>query len=65
MTTCVVFNEKGEFVNVIVAEPWDWVEEGWRLEVIPEGYTWDGKAIVTWEQFQANLGQNLVTPEVI
>ena len=46
MTTCVLFNDKGEFVNLIVAEPWDWVEEGWRLEEVKEGYVWTGKAII-------------------
>jgi hypothetical protein len=34
MTTCVLFNDKGEFVNLIVAQPTDWVEEGWRLEEV-------------------------------
>jgi len=60
MTTCVLFNDKGEFVNLIVAQPTDWVEEGWRLEEVPEGYVWNGKAIVL-----ARTMQNEVTPEVI
>lgn len=64
MTTCVLFNDKGEFVNLIVAEPTDWVEEGWRLEVVPEGYVWNGTAIVTIEEaLAARIKQ--VTPEVI
>jgi hypothetical protein len=60
MTTCALFNDKGEFVNLIVAQPTDWVEEGWRLEEVPEGYVWNGKAIVL-----AGTMQNEVTPEVI
>jgi hypothetical protein len=60
MTVCVLFNDKGEFVNTIMAEPTDWVEEGWRLEEVPEGYFWNGKAIVL-----AGTMQNEVTPEVI
>jgi hypothetical protein len=64
MTTCVLFNDKGEFVNLIVAEPGDWVEEGWRLEVVPEGYVWNGTAIVTVEEAAA-LANKQVTPEVI
>jgi hypothetical protein len=55
-----MFNDKGEFVNTIMAEPTDWVEEGWRLEEVPEGYVWNGKAIVL-----AGTMQNEVTPEVI
>jgi len=60
-----MFNEKNEAVRVCMADPWDWVEEGWRLEVIPEGHTWDGKAIVTLQKFYADLGSNMVEPEVI
>ena len=60
MTVCVMFNEKNEAVRVCVAEPGDWVEEGWRLEVVPEGYVWNGKAIVL-----AGTMKNEVTPEVI
>ena len=62
MTTCVLFNDKGEFVNVIVAEPWDWVEEGWRLEEIKPGFLWhEGKIVPAAEVF----GVKDVTPEVI
>lgn len=64
MTTCVLFNDKGEFVNLIVAEPWDWVEEGWRLEEVKEGYVWTGKAIMTVEEAAAAMNKQ-VTPEVI
>ena len=64
MTTCVLFNDKGEFVNVIVANPGDWVEEGWRLEEVKEGYVWTGTAIVTAEEAAA-LANKQVTPEVI
>jgi len=60
MTVCVMFNEKNEAVRVCIAEPGDWVEEGWRLEVVPEGYVWNGKAIVL-----AGTMKNEVTPEVI
>jgi hypothetical protein len=60
MTTCVLINDKGEFVNLIVAEPTDFVEEGWRLEVVPEGYFWNGKAIVL-----SGTMQNEVIPEII
>jgi hypothetical protein len=62
MTKCALFNAKGEFEAIIVADPHDWVEEGWRLEVVPEGYTWDGKSIVTVEEAAQN---KQVTPEVI
>jgi len=62
MTTCVLFNDKGEFQGMIVAEPADWVEEGWRLEVVPEGYVWTGKSIVTVEEAAQN---KQVTPEAI
>jgi hypothetical protein len=55
-----MFNEKNEAVRVCIAEPGDWVEEGWRLEVVPEGYVWNGKAIVL-----AGTMKNEVTPEVI
>ena len=66
MTVCVMFDDKGEFVRVCVAEPWDWVEEGWRLEVIPEGYVWNGKAIISMQEAQAEMmSLNLVTPEEI
>ena len=64
MTTCVLFNDKGEFVNTIMAEPTDWVEEGWRLEEVPEGYVWNGTAIVTIEETRAAMNKQ-VTPEVI
>ena len=64
MTTCVLFNDKGEFVNLIVAEPWDWVEEGWRLEEVKEGYVWTGTAIMTVEEARAAMNKQ-VTPEVI
>ena len=65
MPACVMFNEKNEAVRVCVADPGDWVEEGWRLEVIPEGHTWDGKAIVTLQEFYGMLAPNMVEPEVI
>ena len=62
MTTCVLFNDKGEFVNVIVAEPTDWVEEGWRLEEIKPGFLWhEGKIVSVAEVF----GVKDVIPEVI
>ena len=64
MTVCVMFNEKNEAVRVCVAEPGDWVEEGWRLEVVPEGYVWNGTAIVTVEEARAAMNKQ-VTPEVI
>jgi len=64
MTTCVLFNDKGEFVNTIMAEPTDWVEEGWRLEEVPEGYVWNGTSIVTVEEARAAMNKQ-VTPEVI
>lgn len=64
MTVCVMFNEKNEAVRICVAEPTDWVEEGWRLEVVPEGYVWDGTAIVTIEEAHAAMNKQ-VTPEVI
>jgi len=64
MTTCVLFNDKGEFVNLIVAEPTDWVEEGWRLEEVKPGYVWTGKAIMTVEDAIAARNKQ-VTPEVI
>jgi hypothetical protein len=64
MTTCVLFNDKGEFQGMIVAEPTDWVEDGWRLEVVPEGHTWGGKSIVTDEEYLAIINKQ-VTPEVI
>jgi len=56
MTTCVLFNDKGEVVSVIVAEPNDWVEEGWRLEELKPGYYWNGTDIVASKD---------VLPEVI
>jgi hypothetical protein len=56
----VVFNDKGEFVNLIVAEPTDWVPEGWQLKEIPEGHFWNGAAIV----LRAVVNKQ-VTPEVI
>jgi hypothetical protein len=59
-----MFNEKNEAVRVCVAEPGDWVEEGWRLEVVPEGYVWNGTAIVTVEEARAAMNKQ-VTPEVI
>jgi hypothetical protein len=59
-----MFNEKNEVVRVCVAEPGDWVEEGWRLEVVPEGYVWNGTAIVTVEEARAAMNKQ-VTPEVI
>jgi hypothetical protein len=62
MTTCVLFNDKNEFVNVIVAEPYDWVDEGWRLEEIKPGFTWDGEKIVP---VTGVLTVNDVKPEVI
>jgi hypothetical protein len=60
MTTCVVFNEKGEYVNLIVAEPTDWKPEGWTYEVVPEGYYWDGVGIVPIKPKDPR-----VTPEII
>jgi hypothetical protein len=65
MTICVKFNEKNEAVAVCVMDLNDWVPDGWRLEEVPEGHMWDGKAIVTLKDYYANLGQNVVTPEVI
>jgi hypothetical protein len=64
MTTCVLFNDKGEFVNLIVAEPTDWVEEGWRLEEVKPGYVWTGTAVMTVEEAAAAMNKQ-VTPEVI
>ena len=64
MTVCVMFNEKNEAVRVCIAEPGDWVEEGWRLEVVPEGYVWTGTAIMTFEEARAAMNKQ-VTPEVI
>jgi hypothetical protein len=64
MSNCVLFNDKGEFVNLIIAKPTDWVPEGWRLEEVPLGYIWNGKEILTIEA--ASLAMNKqVTPEVI
>jgi len=60
MAGCVLFNDKGEFVNLIVAEPTDWVPEGWQLKEIPEGHFWNGAAIV----LRAVVNKQ-VTPEVI
>jgi len=62
MTTCVLFNDKNEAVRVCIAEPGDWVEEGWRLEEVPEGYIWNGTAIVLAPKV---IGFQEVTPEVI
>jgi hypothetical protein len=64
MTTCVLFNDKGEFVNVIVATPGSWIPEGYRLELVPEGYVWTGTAIMTVEEARAAMNKQ-VTPEVI
>jgi len=64
MTTCVMFNDKNEAVRVCIAEPGDWVEEGWRLEVVPEGSVWTGTAIMTVEEARAAMNKQ-VTPEVI
>jgi hypothetical protein len=65
MTICVKFNEKNEAIAVCIMEPDDWLPNGWRAEEVPEGHMWNGKSIVTLEEFYTNLGKNLVTPEVI
>jgi hypothetical protein len=50
MTVCAVINnETNEVVNTIVAEPTDRVPEGFKLVEIPEGYFWDGTAVVQVE----------------
>jgi hypothetical protein len=62
MTTCVLFNDKDEFVNLIVAEPSDWVPEGWRLEEVKRGFLWhEGKIVKATTVF----GIKEVDPEVI
>jgi len=62
MTTCVMFNEKDEFVGLIVAEPTDWMPDGWRLEEIKPGFLlYDNKITPIAEV----LDIPEVTPEVI
>jgi len=61
MTICVMLNEKNEVVYKLVADPTDWVPEGWRLVEIPDGYVWNGKEAVNIE----TLTPIQVTPEVI
>jgi hypothetical protein len=56
-----MLNEKNEVVYKLVADPTDWVPEGWRLVEIPDGYVWNGKEAVNIE----TLTPIQVTPEVI
>ena len=65
-TNCVLLNEQGEYVNLIVVDDYDptrKLPDGFTLLEVPEGYTWNGKKVVSFaEAFQTNVQ---VTPEVI
>lgn len=49
MATCVVINDKGEAVNFIVADPSIEPPEGCTLKEVPEGFYWNGSAVVPIE----------------
>jgi len=46
MNRCVLLNDRGEYVNLIVTESEEWHDPTWKLIPIPEGYTWNGTAVV-------------------
>lgn len=46
MICAVIDNATGEQVNTIVADPSDLPPDGCRLVEIPEGFYWDGSAVV-------------------
>ena len=62
MTTCVMFNEKNEFVGLVVAEPTDWTPDGWRLEKVEPGFLLYNNEITPVVEV---LDIPEVTPEVI
>lgn len=57
MTVCAVINnETGQLVNTVVAEPTDVVPDGFSLVEIPEGYFWNGSAVVRDEMAEVVNG---------
>lgn len=46
MATCVVLDSQNQVVNYIIADPSIEPPEGCTLVEIPDGFYWDGSAVV-------------------
>jgi hypothetical protein len=52
MANCILLDPQGNYVNAIVAELNDPVDEGYTLVEVPTGSIWDGTKVITIEQYQ-------------
>lgn len=55
MANCVLLDPQGVYVNAIVAELTDPVDEGYTLVEVPVGSMWDGTKVVTMDEYRQQL----------
>jgi len=59
MPNYAIFDENNKFQNNIVCDENDQLPDGWKKELIPEGYVWYMNKFVTYEELQSLLPQNI------
>ena len=55
MANCILLDSQGSYVNSIVAELTDPVDEGYTLVEVPDGSLWNGTKVITLAEYRQQL----------